>query len=98
MYVLLTTMFPVALRFNAPVDRIVVAVPTMVLVLTLPPVTLPLALTEPADIAADVIMLPPVTFALTETVEPVNAVAFTLAPPNTLPPVMLPVTLTVVPV
>ena len=55
----------------------------------LPPVILAVALTCPA-----VRMLPPVTLALTDTVVPVWVVAFTLAPPNMLPPVMLPVALT----
>ena len=35
-------------------------------------------------------MLPPVILAVTDTVVPVCVVAFTLAPPNTLPPVTLP--------
>ena len=48
----------------------------------------------PADIKPAVNMFPPVTLALTLTVVPVCVVAFTLAPPSTLPPVMLPVALT----
>ena len=43
-------------------------------------------------------MLPPVMFAVTETVLPVCVVALTFAPPRMLPAVMLPVTETVVPV
>ena len=59
---------------------------------------LPLAETEAADIAADVIRLPPVMLPDTDTVVPVCVVALTLAPPSMLPPVMLPDTDTVVPV
>ena len=81
-------MLPVALRFNAPVDRIVVPVPDIILVLTLPPVMLPLALTVPALIAEEVMMLPPVTL-------PVELIS---PPVNILPPVTLALTLTVVPV
>ena len=44
-----------------------------------------------ADINPPVNTLPAVTFALTDTVVPVSDVAFTLAPPSTLPAVMLPV-------
>ena len=81
-------MLPVALRFNAPVDRKVVPVPDIILVLTLPPVTLPLALTVPALIAEDVIILPPVTLPV-ELIRP---------PVNTFPPVTFALTDTVVPV
>ena len=62
-----------------------------VAIVMLPTLTLP-ALTLPvAEINPPVNKLPPVTFAVTETVVPVCVVALTLAPPNMLPPVMLPV-------
>ena len=50
------------------------------------PITLPVA-----EINPPVNKLPPVMFAVTETVVPVCVVALTLAPPNMLPPVILPV-------
>ena len=50
------------------------------LMIKLPPVTLPLAETEAADIAALVIKLPPVMLPETLTVVPVCVVALTLAP------------------
>ena len=53
----------------------------------LAPLMFPVAVTTP-----DVVMLPPVMLAVTLTVVPVCVVAFTLAPPKTLPAVMLPVT------
>ena len=59
----------------------------------LPPVILPVELITPP-----VNTLPPVTFALTDTVVPVWVVALTLAPPKILPPVILPVVLRLVPV
>ena len=87
---------PVALPVTAKLVRVptlvilvcaaVVNVPTMLVPLRLPPVILPVALTNPPDNT-----LPPVTLALTLTVVPVCVVAFTLAPPMMLPAVILPV-------
>ena len=59
---------------------------TFPLTLKLPAVILPVA-----EIKPTVSILPPVMFALTETVVPVCVVALTLAPPKILPPVILPV-------
>ena len=52
---------------------------------------LPLVILPVAEINPPVSTLPPVTFALTDTVVPVCVVALTLAPPKMLPPVILPV-------
>ena len=52
---------------------------------------LPLIILPVADSNPPVRMLPPVTFALTDTVVPVCVVALTLAPPKIFPPVILPV-------
>ena len=73
------------------VPKLLIKSPAIVMLpaLTLPPVMLPVALTSPP-----VSKLPPVTFALTDTVVPVCVVALTFAPPNMLPPVILPVVLT----
>ena len=59
---------------------------TFPLTLKLPAVMLPVA-----EINPPVNKLPPVTFAVTDTVVPVCVVALTFAPPNTLPAVILPV-------
>ena len=63
-------MLPVGAKFNAPVLVIVTPVPTMLLVLTLPPVMLPLAeIVVPIRLAVD--MLPAVTLPVAD-IKPVT--------------------------
>ena len=86
-----------------PVTARLVSVPTLVMlpcaaVVTVPAVvaegTVPVTLAPGIDVnpAPDPLNWLPVTVLVTLTVVPVCVVALTLAPPNTLPPVMLPVT------
>ena len=99
MYSLLALILPVVLSVRSPVDTKVNPVPTILLVLTFPPVMLPVA-----EINPPVSILPPVIFALTDTVPPSTLppvtlpVADTTPPVKTLPPVTFAVTETVVPV
>ena len=69
---------PVAL----PVTAKLVRVPTLVILVCAAVVNVPTMLVP--------LRLPPVILPVTLTVAPVCVVAFTLAPPNTFPPVMLP--------
>ena len=78
MFLLFTVMLPLGTNANVPVDVIVTPVPTILLVLTLPPVTFPVALTWPV-----VVTLPPDTL----------PVAATCPPVTKLPPVTFPVKL-----
>ena len=81
---LLTDILPVALNDNAPVDLTVTPVPTKLLVLTLPPVTLPVAETMPV-----VNKLPAPTLPVVVVILPV---AFTKPVMVKLPTDVLPVT------
>ena len=89
-----------------PVTAKLVNVPTLVMLPCAAVVTVPAVVADVADGTVPVTLAPgilvkpapdplnwlPVTVLVTDTVVPVCVVAFTLAPPNTLPPVILPVT------